>query len=288
VPAAARGLALGALMALAGLLYFHATARDASAPRAATRALRALAVATPLLLAAHLILWAVNASPGHDLTTQTIADAMGSLPGRVEAARLGLAVLALWALALARRPGLALTVALLALVASGATGHSAAIHPALAIPFKAVHLFAGSVWTGGLLWLLARVRQNGESGAREVARVSSAALAALVVVTLSGAAQALTFMESPRDLLRTFYGAVVVAKVLGVVVLAAFGAHHRFRVLPRLADTADEGTHFQRTLRYELATMGAVILLGGLLAYVPPAPVLPHMAAAAHSHSSGQ
>jgi copper transport protein len=287
LPAAARGLALGALMALAGLLHFQSTARDGrSSPP--SRAVLVLAIATPLLLALHIALWAINASPGHLLTGESITDALASQPGRVEAARLGLAVLALWAVVLARRGRLALLFAVLALAVSGATGHSAAIQPAVTIPSKAIHLLAGSVWLGGLLWLLICRRDGARADRHEVSRVSTAALVALVVVTLTGAAQALLFMDTPRDVVRTFYGTVVVAKVFGVIALALFGAHHRYRVMPRLEGTSDVHARFRRTLRYELLIMSAVILLGGLLAYVPPAPALPHMAGSAHSHTSGR
>jgi putative copper export protein len=48
-----------------------------------------------------------------------------------------------------------------------------------------------------------------------------------------------------------------------------FGAHHRYRVLPRLAERTVADA-LARSLRREVAVMSLVILLGGLLAYVAP------------------
>jgi len=54
---------------------------------------------------------------------------------------------------------------------------------------------------------------------------------------------------------------------LGVLVL--FGAHHRYRVMPRLAE-AGVVDDFARSLRKEVLVISVVILIGGLLAYIPP------------------
>ena len=79
----------------------------------------------------------------------------------------------------------------------------------------------------------------------------------------------LLFLPSPLDLFRSAYGYTTLAKVLGLGLLVLFGAHHRFRVLPRLAEESVAGG-FRRSLRTELLVMFAVVLLGGLLAYLPP------------------
>jgi putative copper export protein len=184
--------------------------------------------------------------------------------------RTGLALLALWALALARRPALALLFALGALAVSGATGHSAAIAPVWAVPAKAIHLLAASAWLGGLLWLLVHLRGDPDDAEREAARVSTTALVAVLLVALTGVVQTALFLPSLRDLVHSAYGALVLAKAAGLLVLVAFGAYHRYRVLPRLARDARTAGRFTRTLRGEVALMLVVVLLGGLLAYVPP------------------
>src|SRR4051812_46770995 len=268
LPALLRGVAIGVTMALAGVLFFMAFA--ASEPPS-DRLVRPLAVAAPLLLALHALAWCVNAAPEHRLSTDSIASAIGSTVGRSELWRLGLVFLALWAVWLVRRPWLALLFAAGALALSGATGHSAAITPLVAMPARALHLLAASAWIGGLLWLLACRALAIERVAREAGRVSGVALWASLTVAASGIAMAAVFLTSPWDLVHSAYGALVIAKVLGLLALMAFGGYHRFRVMPALARENATPSRMVMTVRRELATMVVVILLGGLLAYVPPA-----------------
>ena len=288
-PAFLRGLALGSLMAFAGLLGCLVLFRTSDTPpaRRAERIVRGLAVAAPALLALHAAAWLAAIAPDGRLTSAWVSAALATREGQVEAWRVGLTVLALWATGLARRPGLALVFAVAALGVSAAAGHSGAIHAAWATPAKAVHLLAAAAWLGGLLWLVARER-GGSAGtavpmfAREAARVSAIALPAALLVLISGVVQASLFLPEPAALLHSAYGRLVLLKSVGLLVLIAFGAYHRSRVLPRLtANGVTARSGFGRTLRGEVAVMGVVVLLSGLLAYVPP-PV----AAASLSHRS--
>jgi putative copper export protein len=144
-----------------------------------------------------------------------------------------------------------------------------------------VHLVAGAVWVGGLLWLLLLDRSDVARFECEALRVSSAALVAVLLVTLSGLVQTFLFLPSPLDLVRSAYGAITLAKVAGLLVLVGYGAHHKFRVLPALARDADRAARFHHSLRQELIVMTVVILLGGLLGYVSP----PTDAHAASTHA---
>jgi copper transport protein len=303
IPAVLRGLALGALMALAGMLLFMSWPRKVVLvpSRAAQRLVTILSVAAPLLLAVHLAAWAVNADPDHHLTSASVSAALASGVGRVELWRVGLALLSLWALVLVRRERLAVSFALAALLVSGASGHAAAIQPLLAAPAKALHLVAGAAWVGGLLWLvclragpsvasLTRDDHSSEPASltrddntSEAKRVSSVALAAVIVVTLSGIIQTVLFLPALSDLFHSTYGAIVLAKVCGMLTLVAFGAYHRYRVLPALAHDTREAERFAVTLKRELAVFAVVVLLGGLLAYVPPSMAAMH---ASSSHAS--
>jgi copper transport protein len=273
VPALARGLALGALLAAAGLLLFIAVRGSGSgiATEPALRAATWLSFASVLLLGAHLLAWTVNAVPAHRLESASVAAAFGTLAGRVELARTGLALLMLWALALARRPRLAAGFACAAVIAGALAGHPAAIQPLWTVPAKALHLVAAATWMGGLLWLVA-VRGEAVRVAAEARVVSSVALASVVVVAVSGVVQTALFLPSPADLVRSAYGLLVLAKLSGFAVLVGFGAHHRYRVLPRLATGAAgaTGAGFIVTLRREVAVMAVVVMLGGWLAYTPP------------------
>ena len=271
VPALLRGLAVGVTMALAGILLFATLAPRGASPSAGDRIVRVLAIAAPLLLALHALAWSINAAPDHRLTGDALRSAIDSTVGRIELWRLGLATLALWAVWLVRRPWLALVFVAGAIALSGATGHSAAIAPRVAMPARALHLLAASAWFGGLLWLVACRRMAVEQFLHEALRVSGVALWASLVVAASGVVMAFLFLSSPRDLVESAYGAVLIAKVLGLLVLVAFGAYHRFRVIPALTVESATPARMAVTVRRELVTMVVVILLGGLLAYVPPA-----------------
>jgi copper transport protein len=269
LPALLRGLGVGVLTALAGLLFFLETRREAARQPRAERLVSRLSVAAALLLGLHLVVWALAVSPDRSLGGDQISAMLASRVGRVELARTALAVLACWALVLARRERLALGIAVAAMLVSAGTGHSAAIHPAWTVPARALHLFAVAAWLGGLLWLLTLERTGVEVVGAEAQRVSSLALAGVIVVSLTGLVQTKFFIGEWGELVRSAYGAVAIVKIVGLGVLVLFGAHHRFRVLPRLAE-AGVADGFTRTLRTEVIVRSLVILVGGLLAYVPP------------------
>lgn len=272
VPSVLRGLAMGATMAAAGLLFFLSFMRDADgAPSRRPESLaRWLSAAAVVLLVLHHAAWALNAYPEHRFGADMLSVMLTTGIGRAELLRSALALLAVWAIVLARRPRLALPFAVAALLVSGYTGHATVTHPLWTTPAKAVHLVAGAVWMGGLLWLLLLDRTDAARFQRESMRVSSAALIAVLLVTLSGLVQTLLFLPSPLDLFRSAYGAVTIAKIAGLLVLVGYGAHHKFRVLPALSSNPDRSAHFAASLRQELAVMIVVVLLGGLLGYVPP------------------
>ncbi|HTK54800.1 MAG TPA: copper resistance protein CopC [Gemmatimonadaceae bacterium] len=276
IPAVLRGTGLGALMATVGLLLFMAAAKP-NAAQHGDRRLRsvttAFAVAAPVLLGAHLVTWLINTSPDLKFDPAWAASALGTTVGKIELWRVGLTILALWAWWLARRTRLALLFAAAAVVVSGAVGHSAAIAPAWAVPAKAIHLLASAIWVGGLLWLLIRpAGDDVQLFATDADRVSSRALWAVIAVAFTGVVQTRLFLDSWSGLVTSAYGLLVLAKTAGLLVLVAFGAYNRQRVMPRL--TAEpNGTEvgvLRASVTREIVVVAIVILLGGLLAYVPP------------------
>jgi copper transport protein len=268
-PALLSGLGIGCITALFGVLFLVATfgARFNERPM---RLAIWLAIAAPLLLGAHLVAWAFNVAPDHRIDAGWIASALDTTVGRVELWRTLLTLPPLWALALARRPGLALALSVLPILVSSAVGHSYAFDPTIAVPAKALHLLALAAWIGGLLWLIVRERNDAARFSRESRRVSSVALWAVVVLTASGIVQTVLLLPSFGALLSN-YGFVILAKVVGLLVLIGFGAYHRFRVVPNLSrGTSARTTSFLSSLRAEVAVLWMVILLGGLLGYVSP------------------
>lgn len=278
IPAVLRGAGLGALAAAAGMLLMFVVsgpgAKQATDLRV-RRTITLLSLAGAVLLLGHLTTWLINTSPEHTLDTTWAGAALGTSVGKTEMWRTGLAVLALWAWWLARRPGLALAFAVAALAVSGAVGHPAAMHPVVAVPAKAAHLLATGVWFGGLLWLV--VRPAGDRAMAfsvDAQRVSSFALISVIVIAASGVLQALLFLPTLGAFVTSAYGRLALAKVAGLVALIAFGAYNRQRLVPRLvgdtvSDVTDTGS-LRTSVRREIVVMIVVILIGGLLAYVPP------------------
>jgi copper transport protein len=261
-----RGSGVGCLLALTGLLWFAISWRQFAGPIASI-ALK-LSVAAPVLLLGHLFGWLVNTAPNHHVDAAWISASFATTPGRVELARTLLSIAPVWALGLARRPAIALAGGGLALLATAAVGHSAAIFPEWAIPFKAIHLFALAIWSGGLVWIVARRGEDASVDTQQISRVSSTALWAVIAVACSGVVQARVLMSSWSDL-ASVYGAVVMAKVVGLAALVGFGAYHRRLIAEFVADKASVAL-LRKSVAREILVFSIVVLLGGLLAYLSP------------------
>lgn len=265
-----RGTGLGALMAGLGLLFFGVTAgeRRKLAPRAVV--VRLIGIGA-ILLVGHMFAWLLNISPTRSFGGSFAASVLGSTVGQIELFRVALALLALWAIALARREVLALVFGGACLMVSGAVGHSAAIQPYLSIPAKMAHLVSASIWLGGLLWLIWLSRCNEIACRVEARRVSSVALIAVIAIFLTGSLQTILFINSPGDLIYADYGRLVLLKFLGLVLLVGAGAYNRFGLVPRL-DEPGATSKLSRSVSNEVVIVAIVILIGGFLAYVPTPP----------------
>ena len=94
-----------------------------------------------------------------------------------------------------------------------------------------------------------------------------------LAVAFTGVVQTRLFLASWSGLVTSAYGLLVLAKTAGLVALVAFGAYHRQRLMPQVVATLTAATG-ARVLRAsvvrEVIVIAIVILLGGLLAYVPP------------------
>ena len=260
-----RAAAITMLLALAGLTLLIATL-----PISGARPMRLaviLAVLATALLAAYLAVWSSTAVGATHSVLAAISLAASTTPGALEVARLALAFLALWALWLARRPGLAALFSGVAVLITGASGHPAVMQPMVAIPAKSVHLAAAAIWLGGLLWIITAERH----GARYVEgtrRISSLAMMSVILVVATGVLQGFLFLPRVAALTDSTYGRVMLAKAAGLVVLVFFGAFHR-RIVPRL-DTTMARRRLRGSVRLEILVMLAVSIAGGLLAAIAP------------------
>jgi copper transport protein len=285
-----RALGVGALLALAGVLAF--VAWWAPVPVSGARRLGVvLAVLTPILLLAHFVAWLGYIGPPRGGVNLAFAGAaLDTVTGRLELIRFVIVLLATFALLRLRRVGLAAGLALLAVLLSGGTGH-AADGPFLVAAAKSAHLVAGAVWIGGLL-LLVVSKPDPSSFPALASRVSGLAFASVIVIAVSGAWQTIDLLPSFGNLFGSGYGRMVLAKLGGLGVLMGFGAMHRSWIMPRLADagnaneqaTDDEADdresaarELRRSVGREVVVMVVVLMLAGLLAYMP----LPEMASGA-------
>ena len=73
------------------------------------------------------------------------------------------------------------------------------------------------------------------------------------------------------------------AKIVGLLILALFGAYHRTQLMPRL-EAGGDPVPLRRSVRKEIAIMILVVMLGGFLAYVP----VPHTSGAQMNSPSSQ
>ena len=98
----------------------------------------------------------------------------------------------------------------------------------------AVHLIAISAWLGGLVAVIAFLAIDPGRAAQIVPRFSAVALGAAIIAAESGLLNSSIRLAQPSLFLTTWYGALVIAKVILIGWLAYFGMLQRRRVLPRL------------------------------------------------------
>ena len=257
----------------AGLLLFvWLFAATGTAPARASRAMPIAALATVVLMAGRDVAWVVGTAPARADVGQWTASLLATQQGIVEVARLGLALLVVWALLLMRRRNVALAFAALALACTGAVGHALAIQPLAAVPLKAAHALAMSAWLGGLVWIVARERLQDAEFYAEAVVVSKVAFASVLVLALSGLGMTALFLPLRASALHSAYAELVALKLLGLVGLATLGFVQRRRRLPRVELDAAAGDAMRRLARYEIAVMLLVFALGACLSYTTPHP----------------
>ena len=143
--------------------------------------------------------------------------------------------------------------------ASSDAGHAVAVNSLL------MHLVGISVWVGGLVALYAVFYANSERAGQLVMRYSTLALAAFILVAISGFTSGYIRLYSPADLLSD-YGLMLIGKAVLLVVLGVFGAMHRLKLAKEFAQKAKG---FWKLVTLELTIMGLAMGLGTALARTP-------------------
>lgn len=184
---------------------------------------------------------------------------------------LGVSVVALLALAAAldqRAPGwLGGLIGLGALVGFVLEGHTRAERERLMIVTDVVHLAAGAVWAGGIVGLIVAFSAGTETGrlAPLVRRFSTAAVGAVLAVTIAGVVMAWVILPTAGELTSTGWGNALIAKVALVVVVVALGAYNNRRLVAAV-DVAESARHrLGRLVAAEAAILLAVVTVSGVL-----------------------
>jgi putative copper resistance protein D len=177
-----------------------------------------------------------------------------------------------------------LVVALIALLPPPLTGHSAASpNHELAISGLALHVAALAPWVGGLLLLGWHAARGGDHLGVAASRFSRMALWCFVAVGISGAANVVSRLPNPAELVTSDYGRLILTKVTLFTVLGVLGWYHRERTLPAIMAHNPKGYPrpavrrppwpFVRLAAGEAAVMAVTMGVAVALARTAPPPV---------------
>jgi len=155
----------------------------------------------------------------------------------------------------------------------GLTGHSSAggSHD-LATNSLLIHLFAGSLWAGGLLALLVHVLRGGQHADLASRRFSVIALWCFVAMAVSGVVNALVRIL-PSDLLTTTYGRLVVAKFVALCLLGLAGWRQRRTGVVALQADPGSRAGLLRLALIEAVLFGLTFGVAVGLGRTPPPPL---------------
>lgn len=172
----------------------------------------------------------------------------------------------------------ATAVALVAVTAPSAVGHSRATDPVwLVMASDVVHLAAGATWFGGLVGLaLVLGALGGRDAALVVSRFSTVAGVTLAALAVTGTIAAWRILGSWSALVETGYGRVLLVKIGVVVLIAVLAGANRFLLLPRVIAEADGDTvptavlRLRTLVRREALLVVVVLCLTGFLVGLSP------------------
>jgi len=275
----------GALLAVGGAIFLLLVAGREAPERARLR--RIVHAGAAVCAVATIIALSVQGALLSGLGARALVDP--AVVGRVLATSFGRSAgvrLAGLALLLAALPGVwsrarvvASGVGAAAVITSFAlTGHTASTEPRwLVVAANLSHTLAAATWFGGLVLLVTALRHlraggDARDGGRLVARFSTLATAAVVLVTVAGSALAWSEVRALRALTTTTYGWTLLAKIAVVAAVLAVGAYNNRRLVPAIARGAGAAWPLlQRTLRYEVSGIVVVLALTGFLVNLVPA-----------------
>ena len=216
-----------------------------------------------------------------DVTGSGLSDVLGSAFGTAHLVRLGLLAAAafllrpLFAGPIGRSDGIILTIlAGAAIFTWPLAGHPAASPaPAVSVLVDAVHLGSMAVWLGGLVMLVVFLLRRADE--RELGAIlpiwSRWAALAVAALLLAGTVQGLIEVASPRALVDTTYGRLLLIKIGLFVLVLGVAAYSRALVRRRTA--AQRPATLRRLIGVELAITAVVLGVSATLVQTTPARV---------------
>jgi copper transport protein len=182
----------------------------------------------------------------------------------------GLAILA------RSRPGSGLEVVaavplVAVVVAEGLRAHPHADSPVLGAALTIVHLLAAGAWVGALVHVLITARAwRGRPGWTRLLVYDYARLAVvlLMLVVATGTAEALIVLPSVASLVDTFYGLVLLAKIVLVAAVVVLAAVSRRRLGRSRRSHAEHP--LGRSVRAEAVVLAGVLVVTSVLVSVAP------------------
>jgi copper transport protein len=158
--------------------------------------------------------------------------------------------------------------AALSTLADAAANHaSTGAVPILSVLLQWMHILAGGLWVGGLAALILVIPATPSEGrGRLLERFAVISIACLLVIAVTGVLRSVAAIGSWQGLVTTVYGALVLAKVALILVLALLGAANRLN--SARSSTPVKG--FSRIARAQVVAGAAALVLSATLVNVAP------------------
>jgi copper transport protein len=259
--------------------------------RRSVRADRLLSTLLATGLASAVAGWALQGFDATGLTFAAITSpAVWSATSATSYAwTLATGALAMLAALLAFRGGKARLTALLGFTGVGTalslSGHASSAEPKAVMGLLVgLHGLCVAFWAGALPQLLAAIRRP--DFRHVLLGFSSAAVPAVALLALTGAAIAWVQVGSPAALSGTAYGQLLAAKLVLVAALVGLALWNRLKLTPALiVDQQGAASNLRATIRAELVLVALILCVAAIWRFTPPPRALSEAAAQpAHLH----
>lgn len=195
-----------------------------------------------------------------------------------------LVLYALVALSVGRARIAAVTAGVAATVAAALHSHPAAAHTWWATAAIVLHVALALLWAGLLAHLVlvlwrGRAQLPNDVLHAAVHRYARLALGTVLLILLTGMGAALVEVHTPRQVIDTLYGRVLLVKTALVALALLLAVGSRLRGLRQTSATSL--ALVRRLTRVEVLTLGAVLGAAALLGGVPPPTLVPTARASA-------